>query len=110
MERKEIHQRQEEDGHFKEQAGHFEMYETKVYYKPENHRCIIMIPMDLVRHLSLNNKDRVVVAIKKIEEERRIFWVGTRSYELTKEELAQEVEPEDLEEVWASMEPAEEEG
>ena len=41
-------------------------------------------------------------------KERRIFWVGTRSYELTKSELAQEIPEEDLEEVWASMEPVEE--
>ena len=64
--------RLEMNGVFNESAEHFEMWESPIYIynrKEKGFQCFIKVPIDVVRHLDLNNKERVIVAIKKIDAE-----------------------------------------
>jgi hypothetical protein len=71
--------RLEEDGLYVEPKEHWEMWETTVYSyeyphqyktkrgwrKSQSTYTNIRIPTDLIRHLGLKHKDKVVVAIRK---------------------------------------------
>ena len=57
--------RLEEDGTYLEEKEHYESWKTKIYVGKDNYTAYIRVPMSIVRHLGLKNKDRIIVAIKR---------------------------------------------
>jgi len=64
---KKTKKRIEENGLFIENSDHFEMFEKTIYLNLEHSRAYVLIPFDVVRHLKLENKDKVLIAIRKIQ-------------------------------------------
>jgi len=62
--------RLEENGLIFEKSNHFELFEGTIYYYSRS-RCSgqvrISVPKDIFSHLKLKHKDKVFIAIKKIE-------------------------------------------
>ena len=59
--------RLEEDGVFLEPSEHWEMWEAKVYVYKRKDRGLqakTVVPIDIVRHLKLANKEKVMLAIR----------------------------------------------
>ena len=55
----------EQDGLYKGEPEHWEMWEGKVYYYPEQHGSYVHLPMDILRHLELKHKEKVQIAIRR---------------------------------------------
>jgi len=59
-----------QNGLYDEPKDHFEMWIGAIYVpqpgKRQSNR--ILVPVDVVRHLQLNNKDKIVIAIKRAQE------------------------------------------
>jgi hypothetical protein len=59
----------EEDGYFVSDSKHWELIENKpvfIYDKGiKGGQCYLNIPIDVVRHLKLNHKDKVDIAIRR---------------------------------------------
>lgn len=65
--------RLEQDGLFLEEPEQWEMWRGGTYIKRKQNgairRAILTIPNDIVRHLNLRNKQKVMVAIKVLPDE-----------------------------------------
>ena len=54
----------DEDGLFTSNPDHWEMWETKVYRYTKTRQTAIHVPINIVRHLKLEHKGKVIVAIR----------------------------------------------
>lgn len=66
--------RLEQDGLYVDSSDHWEMFDTKIYIREgiskqgyKTKARSVCVPIDIVRHLKLKNKDKIVVAIKRSE-------------------------------------------
>jgi hypothetical protein len=59
-----------QNGLYEEPKDHFEMWTGTVYVQQQYRKRTgrVIIPNDIMRHLQLNNKDKVVIAIKRVQE------------------------------------------
>lgn len=64
-------QRLEENGLYLSDPKHWEVFESTLYFypTPQNRgtHASLLVPIDLVRHLGLKHKEKIVVAIRKKE-------------------------------------------
>lgn len=58
-------QRREQDGLYLDKPDHWEMWETKIYRQKTRRQGHVTVPVDIVRHLNLENQDLVFCAIKR---------------------------------------------
>jgi hypothetical protein len=65
-------QRMEQDGLFFEDKEHWEVWETTIYNyyrKGKYSSTYVMVPMNIFNHLQLKHKQKILVAIQKIEDD-----------------------------------------